>query len=177
MIPEFLQDALIEDIKTIFKDQKFKVPMTGEWKVLNVYKQEIPFLDTLEDLTITEEQLENGLVDEETLNNAFPYVLVCVSGGKMPIYDNTVGATVNCELVIGVFDDDHNKQGYRDAMHIINGIVERYAKNPILAKRYVIQDGVEWGLQDYGTDSYPYYFGAVSLPFSLPAPKMESDLI
>jgi len=177
MIPEFLQDNLIKEIQDIFQGQTFKVPGTDERRELNVYKQEIPFLDAIDTEQYTEEQLENGLVDEETLNNAFPYVLVCVSGGTVPMYDQSISSSVNCDLVIGVFDDEHNKQGYRDAMHIINGIVERFAKNPILAKHYVIEEGVEWGLQNYDSDTYPYYFGAVSLPFSIPAPKMESDLI
>ena len=70
-------------------------------------------------------------------------------------------------MVICVCDPDPNRQGYRDALHIVNEIVRHYERDGIVANRYEAQHPIRWATQE--EDTHPYYFAAVGLPFYAPA--------
>ena len=61
-----------------------------------------------------------------------------------------------------------NRQGYRDALHIVNEIVRHYERDGIVANRYEAQHPIRWAAQEEA-DTHPYYFAAVGLPFHAPA--------
>ena len=79
-----------------------------------------------------------------------------------PVYPNT-----RSEAIICVCDPDPNRQGYRDALHIVNEIVRHYERDGIVANRYEAQHPIRWATQE--EDTHPYYFAAVGLPFYAPA--------
>ena len=69
--------------------------------------------------------------------------------------------------MVCVYDPDPSRQGFRDALHIVNKILIHYAKNGIVARRYEVQYPIKWVTQE--EDTHPYYFAAMALKLSAPA--------
>ena len=45
-------------------------------------------------------------------------------------------------------------------------LIDRYAAEPLLAKKYRARQDMEWALQD--DESHPYFFGGVRIKFDIP---------
>lgn len=155
MIPTFLQDDLNEELKEILKDSTFK-DTNGERKKINVFSQDLP--------------VESNREDED--EDPFPYIINKLDSGD--IQSEESAHEVKVLLIIGIYDEDRNRQGYKDVLHIINKIYERFAKQNVLNKRYVVKVPFRWTLQD--EDTHPYYFGGIEMSFDIPAVRRENDL-
>ena len=149
--PLDLQDELAKEIERLLSENRYKAP-GGEMAKMRVFTQNIPINET---------------DDEE---DPIPYVIVRLSGGD----DN--GAkdsfnTVEVVLIVGIFDDSLDEQGYRDIMGVMNKIYHRFHKDPRLSESAVYAGAFKWMLQE---DSYyPYSFGACNMNFYIPAIRRE----
>ena len=161
MIATFLQDDLAADLADIFKHFRLKNPQ-GETVGLNIFKQSLP-IPTAKDIpdTVTDEELEEGKYNAEAEEDPYPYIIVRVEQGTIDKIDQEQAVIVN--LIIGVIDRDHNNQGHKDVLNIIQKVYERFAKNAILAAKYECVMPITWALQD--EESFPYFFGGMALTF------------
>lgn len=175
MTQEFLQDALVADLEQLFKGETLK-NSAGVERQIRVYPQDVPIragadtgedLEPVEDVDLEAEQLESQEPPEETEPEDVPepYVIVRLPGGELPAQDER--QTVEAVLVVCVCDPDPNRQGFRDALHIVNKIMTHYAENGIVARRYEVQYPIKWVTQE--EDTHPYYFAAMALKISAPA--------
>lgn len=170
MTQEFLQDALVADLEQLFKGETLK-NSAGVERQIRVYPQDVPIragADTEEDLEPVEDaDLEEQKPPEETEPEDVPepYVIVRLPGGELPAQD--VRQTVEAVLVVCVCDPDPNRQGFRDALHIVNKILTHYGKNGIVGRRYEVLYPIKWVTQE--EDTHPYYFAAMALKLSAPA--------
>ena len=149
MTQENLQDAIVEDLKRLFEPYRLTNSMGAE-RVVNIYPQDLPIRE-----------------DDEPSQDAppEPYIIVRLPAGELPAQDTA--QTVEAVLVICVCAPDPNRQGYRDALHIVNTVVTHYGANGVVGKRYVVQYPIRWATQE--EDTHPYYFAAVALTFEAPA--------
>ena len=151
MTQEFLQDAVVEDLRELFKDYHLENSM-GVRRRVHIFPQDVPIRQGDDDGTEPEAPPE-------------PYVIVRLHGGSLPAQDER--QIVKVILVICVFDQDPNRQGYRDALHIVNAIMTHYGENGIVANRYEVLHPIEWTPQE--EDTHPYYFVAVAFDMNAPA--------
>ena len=151
MTQEFLQDAIVEDLKTLFSNYTL-INSLGVRRAVNIVSQGLPIREGDDEETDPEAPPE-------------PYVVVKLSDGE--ITDQNERQTVNVVMVICVCDPDPNRQGYRDALHIINEIIRHYERDGIVANRYEAKHPIKWATQE--EDTHPYYFAAVGLQFYTPA--------
>lgn len=70
-----------------------------------------------------------------------------------------------------VYDPDPGRQGYRDALHIINKIYHHYSACAVIGNRWEVLYPMEWTTQE--EDTHPYYFTAMSLRIQAPAVHKE----
>lgn len=98
--------------------------------------------------------------DEE--EEPFPYIAVTLDSGSasQEIAENVANVT----LYIGIRKDDAKNDGKRHVMGVIQRIAERFEKNNML-KCFRQIGKIDWFL-DY-EDTYPYYFGAVTMKFQI----------
>ena len=181
MTQEFLQDALVADLEQLFKGETLK-NSAGVERQIRVYPQDVPIragadteedpepvedLEPVEDADLEAEQPEDREPPEETEPEDVPepYVIVRLPGGELPAQDER--QTVEAVLVVCVCDPDPNRQGFRDALHIVNKILTHYAENGIVARRYEVQYPIKWVTQE--EDTHPYYFAAMALKLYAPA--------
>lgn len=143
-----LQDELAKDVEYILKDI-VTINVEGERiSGVNVYKQQLPVV----------------ISDEEDDSKFVPYALIRLYDGKTE--DDDVPWIVTADIHLGVHDADASNQGHRHIMVMCQRIINRYASEPLLAKKYRAEPDMEWALQD--GDTYPYYFGGVRIKFNVP---------
>ena len=147
----------------------------AEGKQLNVYSQRLPLRKTIVE-EYTQEELENGLINDQRIDDDFPYIIVALNEGS--IENESSAQEVSVLLYIGVYDNAENVNGHKDIINIIEKIYERFAKNPVLAKRYVFKYPMTWALQDEkeDVDTYPYFFGGIEMKFETYAMVKEDPL-
>ncbi len=168
MVAAFLQSELADELRKILAGFQLKTPQGGR-SGINIFEQLLPMPEASGQGEIAPELLENGLADEQTDPDPYPYILVRVQDGE--IEDEDSAQKVNLALLIGTYEPDYNKQGHKDILNIIAKIYERFAKCPVLNGRYTIQYPILWVLQD--EESYPFYFGGVNLAFEIAAIRRE----
>ena len=174
MTQEFLQDAVVADLEQLFKGETLK-NSAGVEREIRVFPQDLPIRagadiepepDPVEE-DMEAEQLEGQAPAEETKPEDVPepYVIVRIPGGELP--DQDTRQQVEVILVVCVQDPDPGRQGFRDALHIVNTILTHYGKNSIVGRRYEVQYPIKWVTQE--EDTHPYYFAGMALTFAAPA--------
>ena len=165
MTQEFLQDALVADLEQLFKGETLK-NSTGVERRIQIFPQDLPIragadlepeLDPEEDPDLEPEQPPEDVPE--------PYVIVRIPGGELPKQDTR--QQVELVLVICVYDPDPNRQGFRDALHIVNTILTHYGRNGIVGRRYEVQYPIQWVVPE--EDTHPYYFAGMALKLAAPA--------
>lgn len=155
MTPLDLQDELCAEIEKILHGYLYRTP-TGERVPMHIYSQNIPITDEDED-------------DTELI----PYVIVRLNSGDDDGKKDSVNL-VNVVFIVGVMDDKYEQQGYRDCMNVYQKIYQRFQQNPNLNGKAVFNGEFHWANQEDGY--YPYFFGACSLSFKIPAIRREDPL-
>ena len=155
MTQEFLQDAMVADLKGLFSHEPLKNSM-GVEREIQIYPQDVPIRDSDDEAQDTEAPPE-------------PYVVVRLRGGKTESDEDP--QIIDAVLVACVYDPDPERQGYRDALHIINKIYHHYSACAVIGSRWEVLYPMEWTTQE--EDTHPYYFAAMSLRIQAPAVHKE----
>lgn len=153
MTPLDLQDELCKEVEKILHGYLYRTPM-NERVPIHIYPQNIPVNDD---------------DDEEII----PYVIVRLNSGDddgAKDSDNIV----HMVFIVGVMDDKPDQQGYRDCMNIYQKIYQRFQQNPNLNGKAVFTGDFHWANQE--DDYFPYFFGACTLSFKIPAIRREDPL-
>jgi hypothetical protein len=150
MTPLMLQDMLVEEMKLILDGYLYKNPL-GDRVPMKVFAQHIPIRETDDD------------------EYSAPYIVVRLDGGEDPGGESN--NAVDIMIIVEVWDDTLDSQGYRDTMNAIQKIYQRFHENPNLNNRAVYSGAFEWALQENG--EYPYFIGACTMRFYIPAVRRE----
>lgn len=150
MTQENLLDVVVDDLRCLFAHDTLPNSL-GIERTVQVYRQDLPIRAGTDEEPAEEDPPE-------------PYVLVRLYQGELPGLG--VRQKVDVVLTICVVDQDQNRQGYRDALHIVNSILTRFAKNPCIGRKYEVQYPIRWATQE--EESHPYYFAAMALTFDAP---------
>ena len=173
MTQEFLQDAVVADLEQLFKGETLK-NSAGVEREIRVFPQDLPIragADIEPEPDPVEEDLEAEQLEDKTTAETEPedvpepYVIVRIPGGELP--DQDTRQQVEVILVVCVCDPDPGRQGFRDALHIVNAIMAHYGENGIVGRRYEVQYPIKWVTQE--EDTHPYYFAGVALKLAAPA--------
>lgn len=149
-----LLEAVAEDLQSLFAGYTL-VNSAGEEQTLHIYQQDLPVRDYEED--VQEPPPE-------------PYIIVRLRSGG--VAEEQEPQKLEILLLICVFDEDKNRQGYRDAMRILFEIYRHYAACNLLGRRWLVRYPINWTMQD--EDTHPYYFAALS--FNVEAPAIRKEL-
>ena len=93
----------------------------------------------------------------------FPFFIVRFTGGSTE--DDDDWWHVATDIIIGIHDKEYSG-GLDHVLVAIQRIMDRFAQEPLLNKRYRAEQDMEWALND--DETYPYYFGGVTIKFSVP---------
>jgi hypothetical protein len=150
MTPLMLQDMLVEEMKLILDGYLYKNPL-GDRVPMQVFAQHIPIRETDDD------------------EYPVPFIVVRLDGGADPGGESN--NVVDIMIIVEVWDDNLDSQGYKDTMNVIQKIYQRFHENPNLNNRAVHSGAFEWALQE--NEGYPYFVGACTMSFYIPAIRRE----
>ena len=158
--PLELQDNLVEELKTLYVNWKYKNPHYNP-QLSNEEEEYIPLKIFAQHIPVEE-------VEEE--DDPIPYVLVRLKDGDDEGKADSEN-TVRVVFIAGIWDDDHNAQGHRDIMNILWKLYIRFQKNPNLNNMATSTGEFHWMAQE---DNYfPYFFGACTMTFNIAAVRRE----
>ena len=115
MTAEFAADALADDLKDLLAGQLFR-SSAGERRAIQVHLNDLP--------------VPTGNDEDRSQDAPEPYIIVQIGEGTIP--EGDAAQEVQIVLVIALYDDRPDRQGYRDLLHIIQEITARYCKNPVV---------------------------------------------
>jgi len=148
-----LQEKLIKRVGKVLENLELPT-VSGERRKIKIYSQ---------DLDIPDDEDED--IDIETATA--PYVIVRITDGFQESWDSAL--QVNVVFIICIYAKDTNKEGTKDVMTIINKLYQSFAERPNIDE-FEVEPPLEWTLQT-DVDTYPYFFGAVSIGFNCPAAR------
>ncbi len=153
MTADILQEKLIKRVGKVLANLELPT-VSGERRKIKIYSQ---------DLHIPDDEDED--VDIETATA--PYVIVRITDGFQESWDSAL--QVNVVFIICTYAKDTDKEGTKDVMTIINKLYQSFAERPN-TDEFEVEPPIEWTLQT-DVDTYPYFFGAVSIGFNCPAAR------
>lgn len=143
-----LQDELAKEVGSILKDIVTLNAAGERVSGIQVYRQNLPII----------------ISGEGEDSKFFPYAIVQLAKGKTEDDDSPWSVTV--DILFGVYDSDESNQGHQHIMVMCQRVIDRFAAEPLLSRRFRAEPDMEWAIQD--EDSYPYFFGGVRMKFNVP---------
>lgn len=160
MTAEFAADALAADLEDLFAGQLYR-SSAGEKRAIRYFVNDLP--------------VATGNDEDRGEHAQEPYIVARITEGNIP--EGDAAQEVQIILVICLYDDRPDRQGYRDLLHIIQEIAARYCKNPVIRIRpgsagarggpYTVKKPIQWAIWN-DTKAHPYYLGAVEFQLEIP---------
>ena len=160
MTAEFAADALAADLEDLFAGQLYR-SSAGEKRAIRYFVNDLP--------------VATGNDEDRGEHAQEPYIVARITEGNIP--EGDAAQEVQIILVICLYDDRPDRQGYRDLLHIIQEIAARYCKNPMVRIRpgsagarggpYTVKKPIQWAIWN-DTKAHPYYLGAVEFQLEIP---------
>lgn len=155
--PRLCHEALVDMLKELLAEKKYNGQ--EKRKRIKVYRQDLP---------ITTENDE----DADTDSAPAPYVVVQMTGGKIPEGDGP--QHVDFVIVVCAYDDEIERNGYTEVSNILEDIMQRVLSVPWFGGVFTILRAMDWSIQK--DDTAPYYFGALVLTCTAPAMTTDTTL-
>lgn len=171
--PFFFQMTLVEEMKEITSDMRFKMPRGTNLVPISVFPQALPIPQRADSPPDTPE--DGGTInyvdgEEEEAIFKCPWCVVKIESGSVPEINGN--QRIKAAVCFGIFNDSPDNKGHTEILNLIQRVYERFAKNPLLAGQYTYAGGFEWGLQD--EDTHPYFFGAAVMDFEFQGIRREN---
>ena len=142
--PVELQQEIVDIIRGLFEHETLN-DSTGADRRVSVHMQDLPYKE---------------IRTEEDDDRPEPYVIVRLADSSTA--EPGAHPTIRFLVVCCVFDEEPNRQGYRDAVHLMNKIFLRFVEDGVVGNSNLIYP-VNWTTQE--DDTHPYYFTGVELVF------------
>lgn len=142
-----LQELLKKELKEISKRIQLFGP-EGERTTLHTYGQSLPKRQSEEE------------------DSTFPFALVSIKSGKTPKGYQNEFTKVDVEILIGLYYDNPDMKWDVTMLNLIEEIIKRFTENTTLGP-FFCDEEIEYALQDEIEETYPHFFGAVSMQWNL----------
>ncbi|GHV45261.1 hypothetical protein FACS1894204_03920 [Synergistales bacterium] len=156
MIALNLQDALVSRLSEIFSDYAL-VTKSGAEKNVKVFSQYLPQPKGPTVKPRGEAVLESEPVyGPEDFDENFPCIVVKFDDGTDKEENAPDATQINVRLLVGVYDEAPDCQGYRDAMNIIETIRQELLTTRVLERKYRLEMPLKWYL--FEDQPWPVFF-------------------
>lgn len=148
-----LQQQIIDEIVRITSGMG-TAGKDGEIANLKGYQQAIPIFSEFSNYGSTDDGYGG--------DNLFPYFVVRVD--NITYHDDDKNAA-NIMIMFAIYDEDQKLRGYYTLTSIMERVVMRFQKNPVLGPFYCNE---KMTIQYQEDDSYPQFFGGIDMLWYLP---------
>jgi len=174
MISLFLQDAIIAHLQDVFKDYSLNAKGGGRQQV-KVFPQYLPMPKEATVKPKREEPIEIQGYGPADIEANFPCIIVKLMDGQDREEGEPDQARINVNLLVGVYDESPDCQGYRDVLNIIETARQSFLtlSYRILDKKYKLELPVKWTL--FEEQPWPVYFGVMEMVWDTGRPMMQKN--
>ena len=170
-----LIDALVDKLRGTFSDYELKAK-SGLLQTVRVFAQYLPQPSAV---TVTPKDDDESIVPQdytaEDIESNFPCVIVKFDESTDREEGALDAARVNVRILVGIYDESPDSQGYRDVLNIIEVIRQELLTLPsrVLEQRYRL----EMPLKSYLFDeqAWPIYFGQIETVWETGRPLMPKN--
>jgi hypothetical protein len=113
---------------------------------------------------------ETGIIDVNLIP-VYPFVLAHIFKG----HDAIPEGSVTTRIVVGVWDNNSNYQGYRDALRVLRKIVRKIWWENTLDQSFQMENESAWRIYDSNEVSWPYFMGEAIIGWRLRTPITNSE--
>ena len=146
---------------------------TGLLQQVRVFAQYVPQPSGITFSTKENRGLKNYSSSDYESN--FPCVIVQL-GEMADVEENSrTHSTCNVRLLIGIYDEASECQGYQDVLNIQELIRQYLMEHRILANRHLLMMPMKCRLLD--AETWPVYFGEMDLLYQVGRPVRNSDYV
>ena len=176
MIEINLLDTIVSELTELFADYELQAK-SGAQQNVKVFAQHLPQPKEFEVATDNddseEESIEAEGFSEVDIESLFPCVLAVLDGTEVKEEGTTDSYRIKLKILVGVYDDNANLQGYRDSLEIIEKIRQYLLslENRILGERYQLQMPMSSDLD--GGENFPFFFGEINTVWETARPLMS----
>ena len=167
-----MQDALCNYLGEILSDEYLlNGKRDGELKQIKFYTQNLPMPPNVK-IKTRDTPLKYQDFGEADFENLFPFIIVRSDNGEREKFKNDSlysNYRVNIKLIIGIYDNSQDCQGYRDAANIIDKIIFNLERDKIIDQKYLLCDRLKWVLPD--ENYWPLFYGFMDLVFETGYPQ------
>ena len=149
-----LQDDLITEIEDVLKDMVTKDRRGGNVVGVKGFAHRLPILEE----------------DEDDPDQFFPYFIVRYDTVKTESDDDCWHVTL--DIIVG-FYEKATYLGHEHLLIALQRILDRFVADPKLAGKYRADQNPTAAVGE--DDTYPYYYGAVQITFSVPKIGRSKD--
>ncbi|MBQ9528264.1 MAG: hypothetical protein IJR68_11685 [Fretibacterium sp.] len=174
MISLFLQDAIVAHLQATFRDYTLNAKGGGQQQV-KVFSQYLPQPRGATLKPKGDEPIEPQGYGPADIEANFPCVVVKLIDGQDREEGQIDQARTSVNLLIGVYDESPDCQGYRDVMNIIETTRQSFLSLScrILGKKYKLELPMKWSL--FEEQPWPFYFGVVEMVWDAGRPMMRRN--
>ncbi|PKL00064.1 MAG: hypothetical protein CVV56_08090 [Tenericutes bacterium HGW-Tenericutes-1] len=152
MIPIELQDYLKDSIKELLNGFKVK-NSNNELSDFNIYSQNIP--------------VKQGKKDKEH----YPLIVIAIDEGRSSDDDDPASADI--AILVGIYDDSEDNQGYRDAINVGNKIINYLLSQTHFDNKHTLKLPLSYQLPQ--EDISPYFLLAINTTWNVPQITIKDD--
>jgi hypothetical protein len=171
MIALSLQDALVSRFQEMFSD--YALPTKGgEERIIKVFPQYLPQPKgpTVKPRGEPDDDEPDGGYGPEDFEANFPCIIVKFDEGTDK-EENTADATrIAVRILVGIYDESPDCQGYRDVMNIIETIRQDLLTSRYLERKYRLEMPFKWYL--FEDQPWPVFFGQIETVWETGRPLM-----
>jgi hypothetical protein len=170
MIALNLQDALAARLRELFT--AYALPAKGgAEKTVKVFTQYLP---QPKGPTVKprgqQEEAQEGTYGPEDFEANFPCIVVKFDEGTDKEENAPDATRIAVRILVGVYDDSPDCQGYRDAMNILETIRQELLTTRYLERKYKLEMPFKWYLFD--EQPWPVFFGQIETVWETGRPQM-----
>lgn len=161
---DYIRDWVQEDVfkvKHTVKDPSYSDPEASEWEYgpVNIHSGMLP-------------RNEVGVVLVDQIPT-YPFVLCHITKGK----DEMPEGLVFTKIIVGMWDDNANYQGYRDAVALLRKIIRKIWYWNTLAETYQMEmhEGTEWRVYDSNEVTWPFFLAEAVVGWRMRTPIMRAE--
>ena len=162
MIALSLQDALVRRLEEVFGDEYTLKDKNGKEKPLRLFPQYLPRPRGI----VPKKKAPGGKPEEdpeiygpEDFEANFPCIVVKLDEGRDKEENAPDATRIDVRILVGVYDDDPDCQGYRDVLNVLEKIRLELLTHRYLERKYRLEMPFRWYLHE--DQPWPVFFGQI----------------
>lgn len=156
MTPEKLQKELIKELEPLFSQTEFR-DENGEKVKMRFFAQTLPRKESEDD------------------PEPFPWCVVKLGRNDVKDVGGLLNQIQQVSLIFGIYYDEKDCQYQHMMFTLFEKVKKRFLEKPILAGAFSALPEMVSMIDDEEEETYPYYFGGMSLQFLLQTYEREDE--